>query len=155
MKINEEKNIKITNQDIEISEINEEVYNKILIKVEDGWFNIDEELMNLIGQKNYTIISDKAFGIFKENLIKFGFSEFESLIQMKDINLRDQVRKMSRILILCESLLLKNSFPESDHSPFSCEIEYDYLNRRIDLKTYKELCEKKFITLRNLLKNIN
>jgi hypothetical protein len=140
---------------IKILGFNEDIYNTILTKIECGSFDIDEQLLKLLGQKHDTIISDESFKIFKENLIKFGFSEIEALIHSSDIDLKEQVTKISRVLVLCESLLTKNMLPGNDHSPFSCQLLYNYLNRRIDLKTYKELCEKKYTILKNLLKQYN
>lgn len=152
MQMNTVENVRIDRQKV----------NLIIKKDSKNYDNMVKEIRrgNISGiekslSSSNEILSKIAFDLdeHKENIVKAGLLEVESILS--DARTGENLVEAFRILDVSKILLKGNSFPENALSPKSKQLNFDYVNRRIDLMTYKEYCEEAYNTLRNLLKKNN
>lgn len=146
-----EENIRLSNDVLRKLESDEEACKNIIKIVENGNFIYEFSSLEpaIDGEENDIKKIPKQVII---NLVKIGLSEAETLLGGRKINTKAELVKIFRILDFCEPLITKESLAKVDMSPSSMELCYDYMNRRIDIKTYYDYCNKKYNKLKNLLK---
>lgn len=150
--MNAKDSVKINKQEIEFMKIEKETYASLIKDIRKGTIYENQKSL-IVDFDDY--LSDPAAKkeSFKENLVKIGLLELGSILDQASTGM--EMLQALRVIDLCRVLLEENKLPKKSLSPISRQLDFDYVNRRIDLMTYKNYCQEQYKTLWNLLKKYN